>query len=48
MRREVDLKVPTLKEMGGYIPGSDHLIHVEFTFEKFKEYADYIKSQLAY
>jgi len=48
MKREVDSKVPTLKEMGGYIPGSDHLIHVEFTFEKFKEYADYIKSQLAY
>jgi len=48
MRQEVDLKVPTLKEMGGYIPGSDHLIHVEFTFKKFKEYADYIKSKLAY
>jgi len=47
MRREVDSKVPVLKEMGGYMPGSDHLIHVEFAFEKFMEYADYIKSKLA-
>ncbi|MDH5439874.1 MAG: hypothetical protein OEZ48_05985 [Candidatus Bathyarchaeota archaeon] len=48
MRREVDSKVPTLKEMGGYIPGVDHLVHVEFTFERFKEYAEYLKGQLAY
>jgi len=48
MRREVDSKVPKLKEMGGFIPGVDHLVHVEFTLEKFKEYADYIKSQLAH
>jgi len=48
MRREVDLKVPKLKELGGYIPGVDHLVHVEFTFNKFIEYADYLKSQLAY
>jgi len=46
MRKEVDRKVPVLKELGGYIPGADHLIHVEFTFEKFKEYADYIKKYL--
>ena len=48
MRREVDSKVPVLKQMGGYVPGVDHLVHVEFTFSKFKEYADYLKSQLAY
>jgi uroporphyrinogen-III decarboxylase len=48
MRREVDSKVPILKEMGGYIPGSDHLIHVEFTLDKFIEYANYIKTKLTY
>jgi uroporphyrinogen decarboxylase len=48
MRREVDSKVPALKEMGGYIPGADHLVHVEFTYQKFKEYAEYIKTKLAY
>jgi len=48
MRREVDSKVPKLKEIGGYVPGVDHLVHVEFTFRNFKEYADYVKSQLAY
>jgi len=48
MRREVDSKVPVLKELGGYIPGVDHLVHVEFTYEKFKGYADYLKKQLPY
>ncbi|MBS7650433.1 hypothetical protein KEJ35_03650 [Candidatus Bathyarchaeota archaeon] len=48
MRREVNSKVPILKEMGGYVPGADHLIHVEFTLEKFREYSDYIKTLLPY
>jgi hypothetical protein len=48
MRREVDSKVPVLKEMGGYIPGADHLIPVEFTLDKFREYADYVKKLLPY
>lgn len=43
MIQEVDSKVPILKEMGGYIPGVDHLVHVEFTFQKFREYSDYLK-----
>jgi len=30
------------------LPGADHLIPVEFTLEKFKEYADYIKRYLPY
>lgn len=46
MRREVDSKVPELKEMGGYVPGADHLIHVEFSLEAFKEYANYLKQLL--
>jgi hypothetical protein len=48
MRKEVDSKLPILKEMGGYIPGADHLIHVEFFLEKFKEYAGYIQKLLPY
>ena len=48
MRKEIDSKVPALKEMGGYIPTVDHLVHVEFTFQRFTEYADYLKKQLPY
>lgn len=48
MRKEVDSKVPILKEMGGYFAGVDHLIHVEFTLERFREYAEYIRKVLPY
>jgi len=48
MRKEVDSKVPILKEMGGYIPMIDHQVSVEFTLEKFKEYAEYIKKICGY
>ncbi|MEM2178635.1 MAG: uroporphyrinogen decarboxylase family protein [Candidatus Methanomethylicia archaeon] len=48
MRKEIDSKVPLLKELGGYIPGIDHLVPVEFTFKKFKEYCDYLKKYLIY
>jgi len=47
MKQEIDSKVPILKELGGYIPGVDHLVHVEFTYEKFKEYSEYLKKQLS-
>jgi len=46
MKREIDSKVPVLKELGGYIPGLDHLVPVEFAFEKFKEYCEYLKKYL--
>jgi len=36
-----------MKETGGYIAGLDHLVHVEFTLEKFKQYPDYLKKKLA-
>lgn len=48
MRKEVDSKVLILREMGGYIPGSDHLIHVEFSYKKFMEYAQYMKKILSH
>jgi len=46
MPREIDSKLPLMKETGGYVAGLDHLVHVEFTFERFKEYADYLKKKL--
>jgi uroporphyrinogen decarboxylase len=48
MKKEVETKVPILKEMGGYIPGADHLIHTEFSFKTFIEYVDCIKKLLNY
>ncbi|WP_455368197.1 uroporphyrinogen decarboxylase family protein [[Eubacterium] cellulosolvens] len=48
MRKEVDRKIPHLIEMGGYIPSADHLIHTEFTLERFWEYSRYIKQVLGY
>lgn len=48
MRLECDSKIPTLKELGGYIPGVDHLVHVEFTLQKFAEYAEHLKKYLPY
>jgi len=46
MQKEIDLKLPFMKETGGYVAGLDHLVHVEFTLEKFREYADYLKGKL--
>jgi uroporphyrinogen decarboxylase len=46
MRKEIDSKLPLMKETGGYFAGIDHVVHVEFTFEKFKEYCDYLKQRL--
>ncbi len=46
MRKEIDSKLPMMKETGGYIAGIDHHVHVEFTLETFKEYADYLKKRL--
>ena len=48
MRKEVDLKIQYAKELGGYAPGLDHLVHGSFTFEKFKEYSNYMKKKLGY
>ena len=46
MRKEIDSKLPLMKETGGYIAGLDHLVHIEFTFQRFKEYSDYLKTKL--
>ena len=46
MRSEIDSKLPLMKQTGGYIAGLDHLVHVEFTLDKFKEYANYLRRRL--
>jgi uroporphyrinogen decarboxylase len=46
MQREIDSKLPLMKETGGYVIGLDHLVPVEFTLDRFREYADYLKSKL--
>jgi hypothetical protein len=47
MCNEIDSKLLPMKETGGYIVGLDHLVHGEFTVQRFKEYVDYIKTKLA-
>jgi uroporphyrinogen decarboxylase len=46
MRKEVDSKVPFLKELGGYVPGLDHVTPTYLTLDKFKEYAEYLRKYL--
>jgi uroporphyrinogen decarboxylase len=48
MRKEVDKKVGLAEDLGGYCPGLDHLVHVEFTYETFQEYAAYMRERLGY
>jgi uroporphyrinogen decarboxylase len=47
MRKEIDSKLPLMKETGGYIAGLDHVVPADFTLERFREYVDYLKSKLA-
>jgi len=47
MRNEVDAKIPPLKETSGYIPGLDHVTPLDLSYQKFVEYADYIKTKLS-
>jgi len=46
MRKEIDSKLPFMKETGGYLAGLDHDVPVSFTLERFREYADYLNNQL--
>ncbi len=48
MKKEVDSKLPKLKQMGGYVPGADHLIPTEFSLSRFKEYAEYLNKLMPY
>ena len=46
MRKEVDFKVPLLKELGGYVPCMDHVTPIDLKLDRFKEYAQYLKKYL--
>ena len=48
MQMKVDSKIPVLKELGGYMPGLDHLVPVDCSFQRFQEYAEYLKQYLPY
>jgi len=45
MKKEVDRGVAVAKEIGGYIPGCDH-VAADFSYPVFREYADYITKKL--
>jgi uroporphyrinogen decarboxylase len=46
MHSEIDSKLALMKETGGYVAGLDHLVHVELTLQRFREYADYLNKRL--
>jgi uroporphyrinogen decarboxylase len=46
IKKELDSKIPYLKEAGGYIPSVDHNFTPDIPFENFKYYAEYIKELL--
>jgi len=46
MKKEVDSKVPILKESGGYIPCADHAILPTTPLKTFREYVEYLKKYL--
>jgi len=46
IEKEVNAKVPALKEAGGYIPMIDHVIPPGVPLENFNYYAEYIKKLL--
>jgi hypothetical protein len=48
MRREIEAKVPILKEMGGCIPGLDHDVPATVALDKYEEYAEMMKGYLSY
>jgi uroporphyrinogen decarboxylase len=47
MKKEIDSKLTFMKETGGCVVGLDHLVPVEFTLDKFTEYANYLKDRLS-
>lgn len=46
MRREVYSKLTVMKQIGGYIPGLDHTVPLDMSYDKFREYADYLNKNL--
>jgi uroporphyrinogen decarboxylase len=46
IQREIESKVPYLKEEGGYIPMLDHVIPADIPFENFRHYSECLKTFL--
>jgi len=46
IRKEVESKVPSLAEEGGYIPSIDHLVPPDVPFENYRYYIELLKSHL--
>jgi len=46
MRKEVNKKIETAKELGGYAVGLDHLVPGDISYNKFKEYSEYVKKNV--
>ena len=46
IKREVESKVPYLRETGGYIPSVDHLVPVDVSFENYKYYVNLLREHL--
>ena len=46
MSKEIDGKVPLLKEHGGYIPGMDHVVPADCSLDRFNEYASHLRKYL--
>lgn len=46
MRKEIDSKIPYMRESGGYIVGIDHLVPPEITLKNYTEYANYLKKEI--
>ncbi len=46
IKKEVESKIPYLKETGGYIPSVDHLVPVDVPFENYRYYIQLLKELL--
>ena len=46
IKKEIDSKIPILKEMGGYIPGLDHDVPPNIPWKNFEYYVKYLKQML--
>jgi len=46
IEKEVKSKLPYLKDGGGYIPGVDHLVPPDISFQNFRYYSQLLKKHL--
>ena len=46
IEKEVETKIPYLKEQGGYIPSLDHLVPPDVAYQDYRYYLNFIKKFL--